>query len=98
MHLESKASLKQIAQNSPDYTGADLKAVLYSAQLRAAHRVLDTERNEKRGESPGVSMEKEGHLTSGDAGVKVYKLSSGQFTEVLPEPELQKQVYTCHSE
>ena len=36
MHLESKASLKQIAQNSPDYTGADLKAVLYSAQLASS--------------------------------------------------------------
>ena len=92
MPLESRSSLKQIAQNTPHYTGADLKAVLYSAQLRAAHRALDAEKmNEKREVSPGVSSEKDGRGTAeGWASVRVYKLGSGQCTE--PQPELQKQV------
>ena len=92
MHLESRASLKQIAQSTPHYTGADLKAVLYSAQLRAAHRVLDMEKmNEKKREVSPSEKDASGTTV---ARVKVYKLSSGQCTEQLPQPELQKQVYT----
>ena len=39
MQLQN-TDLRQVAQHTHDYTGADLKAVLYSAQLRAAHEVL----------------------------------------------------------
>ena len=42
MQLQN-TNLKQVAQHTHDYTGADLKAVLYSAQLRAAHEVLRKE-------------------------------------------------------
>ena len=94
MHLESRASLKQIAQSTPHYTGADLKAVLYSAQLRAAHRVLDMEKmNEKKREVSPSEKDASGTTVEGGARVKVYKLSSGQCTEQLPQPELQKQVH-----
>ncbi|CAI8007733.1 Peroxisomal ATPase pex1 [Geodia barretti] len=97
MHLESRASLAQIAQSTPHYTGADLKAVLYSAQLRAAHRVLDMEKmNEKKREVSPSEKDASGTTVEGGASVKVYKLSSGQCTEQLPQPELQKQVETLH--
>ena len=42
MQLQN-TDLRQVAQHTHDYTGADLKAVLYSAQLRAAHEVLRKE-------------------------------------------------------
>ena len=49
MKLQNTADLKLIAHNTEHYTGADLKAVLYSAQLRAAHRLLDKEKQEVMG-------------------------------------------------
>ena len=48
MNLQSTVDLKQIAHRTTYCTGADLKAVLYSAQLRAAHRVLDREEKNKQ--------------------------------------------------
>ena len=95
MRLEIKGSLQPIAQSTTHYTGADLKAVLYSAQLRAAHRTLDREKEEKREllkESSSSACEKEGQQTAGGAGVRMYKLSSGHCTELEPDPMLQEQV------
>ena len=94
MRLDSKANLRHIAQNTEHYTGADLKGVLYSAQLRVAHRALDREKGEE-GEVCREKVECGGELSEGDsgAGVRVYRLSGVTHTGgSTADAELQKRV------
>ena len=43
----SDVRLKEIATSTEGFTGADLKALLYSAQLQAAHEALDRKKREE---------------------------------------------------
>lgn len=44
----SDVRLREIASKTEGFTGADLKALLYSAQLQAAHEALDRKKREER--------------------------------------------------
>ena len=44
----SDVRLKEIASKTEGFTGADLKALLYSAQLQAAHEALERKKREER--------------------------------------------------
>lgn len=46
----SGVNLKELASQTEGFTGADLKALLYSAQLAAAHEALDRKKREKESE------------------------------------------------
>ena len=43
MPFDEEVDLEEIAEKTDGFTGADLKAVLYNAQLQAAHAVLDSD-------------------------------------------------------
>ena len=43
----SDVRLREIASKTEGFTGADLKALLYSAQLQAAHEALERKKKEK---------------------------------------------------
>ena len=46
--LMSDGHLREIASKTEGFTGADLKALLYSAQLQAAHEALERKKMEER--------------------------------------------------
>ena len=51
MPLAPGVNLMEIGSKSPGLTGADLKAVLYSAQLQAAHEALSMKQRGSRQQS-----------------------------------------------
>ena len=48
MPLENHADLQTIAKQTEAFTGADLKALLYNAQLQSAHEVLERRAHSSR--------------------------------------------------
>ena len=50
--LDEDVDLKEIAEKTDGFTGADLKAVLYNAQLQAAHAALDFDMEHMTRETP----------------------------------------------
>ena len=99
MALQKQGDLKRIARETEDYTGADLKAVLYSAQLSAAHRALEEQRKDSKtaaiSSSSDVRSEDAvgGEPVSTATKVMVYKLtSSAECTELQAKPDLQRRV------
>ncbi len=41
VRISVDVNLRELASRTPHFTGADLKAMLYNAQLQAVHAVLD---------------------------------------------------------
>ena len=94
MSLESTADLRRVARSTENYTGADLKAVLYSAQLRAAHRVLREEKADittSTENSDSRSKEAVGK-GSATARVMVFRLSGPRCSELEGKPDLELRV------
>lgn len=50
--LGGDVDLREIADKTHGFTGADLKAVLYNAQLQAAHAALDSDMEHMTGKTP----------------------------------------------
>ena len=48
MPFDEEVDLEEVAEKTDGFTGADLKAVLYNAQLQAAHAALDSEAEHRR--------------------------------------------------
>lgn len=98
--LHSTADLSEIARSTENYTGADLKALLYSAQLRAVHRVLDEDRTDVKSsssadaEATSETVDGRGHDEREPASsrVMVYRLSGPRCEGTQAEPELEERV------
>ena len=100
MSLQSRDDLRHVAHETEDYTGADLKAILYSAQLRAAHRVLDEERKDTNtvATSSSADTASEGTMRGEPAStvtrVMVCRLTSpAEYMELQANPDLEQRVY-----
>ena len=58
MNLDPKVDLRDISRRAEGYTGADLQALLYNAQIEAVHDVIDAGRRDDRREgAPVVTMD-----------------------------------------
>lgn len=91
MSLQNAAGLSQIAHSTENYTGADLKALLYSAQLRAVHRALDQDRTDLKTSSTDVETTSE-TVEPTSSRVMVYRLSDTRCTGTQAEAELEQRV------
>ena len=45
LHLEDDVLLDEIAIETECYSGADLQAILYTAQLKAVHQLIESEKS-----------------------------------------------------
>lgn len=97
MSLQNAAGLSQIAHGTENYTGADLKALLYSAQLRAVHRALEEDRTDLKTSSTNVETTTETVDVKEPAPsrVMVYRLSDPRCTGTQAEAELEQRVIIC---
>ncbi len=59
MPLDDGVDLWEIAESSPDFSGADLKALLYNAQLEVAHEALRRTQELKTFEAKAQEEERE---------------------------------------
>ena len=65
----SESGLREIAGQTDNFTGADLKALLYSAQLEAAHEALDKKKREADTRDRRLSQHSLSELSPGAAAV-----------------------------
>lgn len=91
LHLR-KADLRKIAQQTEYYTGADLKAILYSAQLQAVHEILGDQGTYS--EASDTSKSEEETQPESQAKVMVFQFSSG-CTQKQATSDMEQRVNTC---
>ena len=60
MPLDSSVELEEVAEKTNDCTGADLKALLYNAQLQVAHETLKLMQETKDPVLPTMASNKRG--------------------------------------
>ncbi len=80
---KSDLQLKEIASQTEGFTGADLKALLYSAQLQAAHEALERKKREEREKERRASQHSLSEMSPAAAlvGERELLLSGGSSEE-----------------
>ena len=81
--LMSDVHLREIASKTEGFTGADLKALLYSAQLQAAHEALERKKREEREKERRASQHSLSEMSPAAAlvGERELLLSGGSGSE-----------------
>ena len=69
--------LREIASKTEGFTGADLKALLYSAQLQAAHEALERKKKEEREKERRASQHSLSEMSPAAALVGERELAGG---------------------
>lgn len=88
MTLADDADLEDIARATDGFTGADLQALMYNANLEAVHETIDQNNASGKGKSSGIPDEgqKIQYITFGPDGSEKKVLSAAE------EMEIQRQV------
>lgn len=76
--LTSDVRLREIASKTEGFTGADLKALLYSAQLQAAHEALERKKREEREKERRASQHSLSEMSPAAALVGERELPGGE--------------------
>ena len=99
MPLENHANLQTIAKQTEAFTGADLKALLYNAQLQSAHEVLEWRAHssrEAKTETEGDGTPAEQKKNAGDNSVDRALVFAFTDTGLRRQkaPQLESKVYS----
>lgn len=97
MPLDGSADLEEIAKKTREFSGADLKALLYNAQLQSAHQSLENARRVSRASSKAQTdeLDSPSQLTPNERRPAIYHSTASGVERDSRHPELEHKV-RCH--